>query len=136
MEYTKEQLKDLEKKLVSDLETVRRVMALDANPDLMRVAELLRDKKPANGEQTLFETPIRPPSRKGPIRNPEIFGVIMKFANNFKLSDVRAAVEKEFPDRQLRTFSIPAVLRNMRQAGKIKEVSPREGRNGATYGKV
>ena len=75
-------------------------------------------------------------SRKGPVKNPEIWGVIMKFATNFKLSDVREAVAKEFPDRELRVFSIPAVLRLMREAGKIKEVSPREGRNGATYAKV
>ena len=136
MAYTKEQLKELEKRLVLDLETVRRVMALDANPDLIRVSELLGESKSRNGEQNLFETPARSWPRKGPIKNPEIWTVIMKFATNFKLADVRTAVAKEFPDRELRVFSIPAVLRNMREAGKIKEVSPREGRNGATYAKA
>jgi hypothetical protein len=136
MEYTKEQLKELEKKLVSDLEAVRRVMALDANPDLIRVSELLRETKPASKERTLFEAVVFKSPRKGPVKNPEIAGVIMKFATNFKLADVRTAVAKEFPDRELRTFSIPVVLRNLREAGKIKEISPRAGRNGATYAKV
>lgn len=136
MGYTKEQLKELEKRLVSDLEAVRRVVALDANPDLIRVSELLGESNPTNGEQNLFETPIRSSPRKGPIKNPEIWAVIMKFATSFKLSDVRTTVGKEFSDRELRDFSIPAVLRNMIKAGKIKEVSPRKGRNGATYAKA
>jgi hypothetical protein len=137
MSYTIEQLKSLEKKLVSDLESVRRVMALNTNPDLIRVSELLNENKIGNNEtKPLFESPTTIPPRKGPIKNPEIADLITKFATPFKLADVRAAIGKEFPDRQLRSFSIPAVLRNMIKGGEIKEISPREGRNGATYAKI
>jgi len=136
MSYTIEQLKTLEKNLISDLEVVRRVMALDSNPDLIRVSELLGENKAASQERNLFETPVRTPSRKGHVRNPEIAGVILKFATPFKFIDVVNAVKKEFPDRELKKFSVPAMLRQLREGGKIKEVSPREGRNGATYAKA
>ena len=136
MNYTTEQLKTLEKKLVSDLDTVRRVMALNANPDLIRISELLGENKPTSQERTLFETPVRMASRKGHVRNPEIASIILKFASPFKFIDVVNAVNKEFPDRELKKFSVPAMLRQLREGGKIKEVSPREGRNGATYAKA
>ena len=138
MAHTTEQLKALEKKLVSDLETVRRVIALDANPDLIRVSELLSEIN-INGTATpklLFESPVSLPPQKGSVKNKEIAVVLMKFATPFKFVDAVAAVKKEFPDRQLKNFSIPAVLRRLREAGKIKEIVPREGRNGATYAKA
>jgi hypothetical protein len=136
MKYTIEELKTLEKKLVSDLESVRRVIALDNNPDLIRVSELLAEKKPAHSERTLFETTASPPPRKGPVTKPEIVGVVLKFATAFKFVDVVSAVKKEFPERELKSFSVPAVLHMLREGGKIKEVEPRQGRNGATYAKV
>jgi hypothetical protein len=131
-----EQLKTLEEKLVSDLEAVRRVIALDTNPDLIRISELLTENKPAHSERTLFETPASTHPRMGPVTKPEIVGVVLKFAAAFKFVDVVSAVKKEFPDRELKTFSVPAVLRMLREGGRIKEVSPRQGRNGATYAKV
>ena len=136
MNHTDEQLKELEKKLVSDLEAVRRVMARNADPDLIRVAALLADGKPDNRERNLFETQVASSPKNKPVENKEASKVIMRFATNFKYGDVVAAVKKEYPDRQLRVFTIPAVLRKLRKAGKIKEFTPRNGRNGAVYVKV
>jgi hypothetical protein len=135
MVYTIEQLKTLEKNLVSDLNAVRRVMALDANPDLIRVSELLGEAKPSSAERNLFETPVRTSPQKGHVRNLEIAAIILKFATPFKFVDVVNAIKKEFPDRELKKFSVPAMLRRLREGGKIREVSPRDGRNGATYEK-
>ena len=135
MDCTKDELKELEQSLLSDLESVRRVMALDKNPDLARVSELLRKaKQPVRSHSEVVLASTAP--RKGPVKNPEIADVIMRVSTNFKLADVRASVARDFPDRVLRKFSIPAVLRNLIKKGKIKEVSPRQGRNGATYAKV
>lgn len=136
MYYTTEQLKELEKKLVSDLEAVRRVMARNADPDLIRVSSLLGETKPATVAQNLFESPIALAPKKDPVKNKEIAQVVMKFATQFKFADVVSAVKREFPDRQLKIFSAPAVLRNLRKKGKIKEVMARQGRNGAVYVKV
>ena len=133
---TEQQLKELEAKLVSDLNAVRRLLARNVDPDMIRVSSLLAEK-PAAVERTLFETRSGPPPpRNSHITNSEIRHIVMKFATNFKFSDVKAAVEAQFPNRQLKIFSIPMVLRNLRNENKIKEVAPREGRIGATYAKV
>ncbi|MDE3100539.1 MAG: hypothetical protein KGJ88_13805 [Verrucomicrobiota bacterium] len=134
MIYTREQLEALEKKLISDLEAVRRVMALGADPDLIRVSELLGAGK--NGDDKtvpLFESTVGTPLQQNPIKNKEVAEVILKFAGPFKFADAVAVIRREFPDRPLRPFTVPAVLRKLRMAQKIKEIVPREGRNGATY---
>ena len=136
MNYTPEQLNALERKLVSDLDAVRRVMALDTNPDLIRVSELLAENKPVSPERTLFETPARSSPKNGHVTNSEIAAVILKFATAFKFADVVSAVRRDYPDRELRDSSIPTVLRSLREDRKIKEVEPRVGRNGATYAKA
>lgn len=133
--WTEEQLVALEKQLISDLESVRRVRARDNDPDIMRVSVLLGGSKPNNQPQ-LLETPAGRSPSTNPVSNKEIRQIIMKFAAPFKFVDVVAAVRKEYPDRLLRKFSIPAMLMRMKRNGKIKEVSARDGRNGAVYAKI
>jgi len=136
MIYDADKLKELEKRLTADLDAVRRVMARNADPDLIRVSALLGESKPDIAECNLFESPIVIAPRKSAVSNKEIGQVIMKFATQFKFADVVSAVKKEFPDRQLKVFSVPAVLHSLREDGKIKEVVARQGRIGATYAKT
>jgi hypothetical protein len=136
-----EQLRELEKKLASDLESVRRVIALNTNPDIARVSELLGEKivKPTEPEMFKIENntlPAIPTPSLGPIPRERIKQVILGFSGNFKFSDVVREIERQLPGRDFRQHLLAASLRQLREAGQIKEVIPRDGQNGATYAKV
>jgi hypothetical protein len=135
-DYTETQLKELEKKLVSDLEAVRRVMARNIDPDLIRVASLLEVPKPIATPQNLFESSPGKPPVNGNVTVDETKQVILKFATSFRFSDVVKAVSTAHQNRVIRSHVVATALRKLDEEKKIRILVPREGQNGATYVRI
>ncbi|MGA2865931.1 MAG: hypothetical protein ABSF95_15775 [Verrucomicrobiota bacterium] len=132
--FDKIELKALIKQLEADLAAAKRVLALEENPALARVASLLKAREVAAQQPNLFESATKPDN--GQVTGAEVQAIILKFATEFKAADVTAAVGKEFPRRELARSTIPNALHWLKKKKKITEVSKRAGNNGAVYVKT
>ena len=71
------------------------------------------------------------------VTHDEIRDVIGKITGNFQASDVKKWVTQHFPSKTLASSAIPTVLWVMTsKEGKLKTVSERHGKQGATYAKI
>ena len=60
------------------------------------------------------------------------FGVSL-VRGQFKTSDIESAIKSKFPSKKVPKTKIATVLFLTKKKGLIREVSPRDGKNAATY---
>lgn len=77
--------------------------------------------------------PPAPAARIGSVSPQEIRNAVLAMSDTFGRIDIVAALEKNFPRKQIPLTKVSTIIFLLKKQGKLKIVSEREGRNGAKY---
>ncbi|HZZ42732.1 MAG TPA: hypothetical protein VFE58_07325 [Tepidisphaeraceae bacterium] len=98
-----------------------------------------RKPKKTRARKINISTPAHeeyPAGNRSAVTNHEIRDVVMAQTGDFSGSDIEKAITEKYPSKSVKSTKISTVIFLLKQAQKVKEVTPRSGKTGAIFAKT